>query len=56
MESTLEGSISALRHALDFIRSQNHGNANDESIRLVRSQTDAGAPIPIAEGAKVAQA
>ena len=56
VESTLEGSISALSHALDFIRSQNARTAHDESLRLVRSQQDAGAPVAIAGAPKVAQA
>ena len=56
VESTLEGSISALGHALDFIRNQNTGDAHDESIRLVRPQADASAPIAIAKAAAVAQA
>ena len=55
-ESTVESSISALGHALEFIRSQDKGRAADESIRLVRSTTDPNDPVAIAERATVAQA
>ena len=58
VESSLEGSIAALRHALDFIRSQEPAE-KDDKIRLYRPRlaerpSDGSAAVPVSKTADAA--